>query len=416
MSLLKMLIADDEPYVRLGIRKTFNWEELGIEIVGECANGREVMDFVEHTVPHILICDVCMPIMDGLEVMRQLKEKNLNTKTIVLSGHSEFAYAQIALTHGALAYLLKPVDKEELRKEVLKAADTIHSESSKNQYVVELEHAISVSKANYISDILLGRIQGEANPGILAGTDISDTAFHRARLEIENYEIVMNVFTDKSLDDYEKEILDTFLSVCPPISVDEKLYTAISPGTWAFIWPGEFTYEELKLKSEEFFNKIKKLISFPFLLSFSEKFDDLRDAETAYQQAVQSASNVLLPGKNNFSMANVESHPIENEHVLKALYFLRKNFNKNIRIEDIAAESHISTYYLMHLFKKETGKTILETITDYRIQSAINLLRNTNKKVINISSEIGYKDFKYFCQVFKQRTGLTPSAYRESFK
>ena len=93
----KIMIADDEANVREGIRDNLNWHELGFEVVGDFENGREVIQAVAELQPDVVLTDINMPFVDGLEVTRYLFENFPQTKVIILTGYDDFEYAQQAL-------------------------------------------------------------------------------------------------------------------------------------------------------------------------------------------------------------------------------------------------------------------------------------------------------------------------------
>ena len=101
------MVADDELLVRIGLRTTIDWEKNGFTIVGEAKNGKEAVELFEKFNADILITDIRMPVMDGLEVIRKIKEKKKDLKSIILTHYDEFSYAQKAIKLGASEFLLK---------------------------------------------------------------------------------------------------------------------------------------------------------------------------------------------------------------------------------------------------------------------------------------------------------------------
>jgi len=118
--MLKIVIIDDEAHLR-NLIKNFIPQKLGIKVVGEAADGVGGMDLCVRLKPHIVITDIRMPEMDGLELIEKLSQILPDIKVIVVSGFGEFAYAQKALHYGAVGYLLKPLEEKDLY-EVLKRA------------------------------------------------------------------------------------------------------------------------------------------------------------------------------------------------------------------------------------------------------------------------------------------------------
>ena len=112
--MLKVLIVDDEDLVRRGIVLGVDWAARGCVVVGEAANGEEGIAAVERYSPNLIITDVRMPRMDGIEMMKQLRQKGCKAHVIILTAYSDFSYARSALQLGADDYLLKPFRDQEL--------------------------------------------------------------------------------------------------------------------------------------------------------------------------------------------------------------------------------------------------------------------------------------------------------------
>lgn len=105
--MIKVLIVDDERIIRFGITSMVRWSELGIELVGEASNGAEGLELFKETMPDIVITDIRMSVMDGLEMMTRIKQIKPDVKFVILSGYSDFSYAQEAIHLGVSDYLLK---------------------------------------------------------------------------------------------------------------------------------------------------------------------------------------------------------------------------------------------------------------------------------------------------------------------
>ena len=104
----RVLIVDDELLIRQGIKHYLNWEQEGFSIVGEAANGKEALALIESTKPHILLTDIVMPIMDGEELTKTVKERYPSIEIIILSSFGEFDYVRSTFQSGVVDYILKP--------------------------------------------------------------------------------------------------------------------------------------------------------------------------------------------------------------------------------------------------------------------------------------------------------------------
>jgi two-component system response regulator YesN len=125
----RVLIVEDEFIVRYGIRSMIDWEKAGIEVTGEAANGKEALELIHLNPPDILITDIKMPVMDGIQLIKEVRNSGYVMKIIILSNLEEFQYAQKAISHGVSEYLIKsdmmPRDFEKALMNVKVSLDSI---------------------------------------------------------------------------------------------------------------------------------------------------------------------------------------------------------------------------------------------------------------------------------------------------
>jgi two-component system response regulator YesN len=112
----KLLIADDEYEIRNGLSNYIPWNDIGFEVVGQAQNGMEVLDFIRTHSVDVLLCDIHMPVMSGIDVARELSAQKSPVNIVLLSGFKEFDYAQQALEFGVRSYLLKPAKYTDIYK------------------------------------------------------------------------------------------------------------------------------------------------------------------------------------------------------------------------------------------------------------------------------------------------------------
>jgi two-component system, response regulator YesN len=116
--LFSVLIVDDEEDIREGLKTIIDWEKEGFKIAGLAENGVQALEFYKNNKPELIITDIKMPGMDGLEFVRQLRAFDSEVKILIISGYNDFSYAKKAMKYGVNSYLLKPVDIEELGREL----------------------------------------------------------------------------------------------------------------------------------------------------------------------------------------------------------------------------------------------------------------------------------------------------------
>lgn len=121
----KIVVIDDETVVRNGIVLETDWESIGCEVVGEASNGVEGLEVIEKYHPDIIISDIRMPVMDGLEMLKNLREKGNNAYVIFLSAYNDFSYAKEAIKYIASDYILKPFSEGELEEAITNVKEKI---------------------------------------------------------------------------------------------------------------------------------------------------------------------------------------------------------------------------------------------------------------------------------------------------
>jgi two-component system response regulator YesN len=123
-----MIVADDENWIRERIINSINWEEVGVTIAGQASDGEEAMELCKALKPDIVLTDIRMPVLSGLEFVMALRECGVNAKIIIISGYQDFSYAQKAIKLGVFDYILKPVENNEIIEVVKKCVKQIETE------------------------------------------------------------------------------------------------------------------------------------------------------------------------------------------------------------------------------------------------------------------------------------------------
>ncbi len=127
--MLKVLLVDDEPNVRHGVKMMIPWEKLGLEVVGEAEDGDDGLGKILSLEPDIVIADVKMPGMSGIKMIEAAKNKGFNGKSLILSGYSDFTYAKEAMSLGVKGFILKPLDEDELIEALKSVSEEIRLEN-----------------------------------------------------------------------------------------------------------------------------------------------------------------------------------------------------------------------------------------------------------------------------------------------
>lgn len=135
-----VVLADDEPLILKGLSKLIAWEEHGVSIIGFAYDGKELLDLIEERKPDIVISDISMPHLTGIDIIKEVKRRSLPCKVIFISAYQEFAYARDAISYGAVDYLVKPVRKSDLEAVVAKTISLIREENEEDRLRSKLDH------------------------------------------------------------------------------------------------------------------------------------------------------------------------------------------------------------------------------------------------------------------------------------
>lgn len=210
-----VFLVDDEPFIIEGMRALVPWEDYGLKVVGEASNGSEAIKKLETCHVDILLTDIMMPIMDGLELISTLKESHPNTKYIVLSGYEEFEYVKKGMKLGIENYLLKPVNEQEL-------ISTLENSIEKLEKSTNNEEAYTILRDNTIWRCL--------NQDIDAKEWRERVELYSLEFDGQNLAVVLMQISDCEHENssfFRKRVEELFQSVCI-INPDGELILLVS--------------------------------------------------------------------------------------------------------------------------------------------------------------------------------------------
>lgn len=202
---LKVILVDDENLVRDLLKNCIKWDDIGMKVAGEASNAHEALDLIEMIMPDIIIADIHMPFMDGIEFSGIVIEKYPYIKILILTGYEEFEYAQKCVKVGVADFLLKPINDDEIIKALLKIKEKINEERNyRNEYdqlKVQLEESLPYLKEKFLNELLQGNIGSEKIEERMAyfGLDIKSDDFQVAVMEITYPDINNNAGEEERL-------------------------------------------------------------------------------------------------------------------------------------------------------------------------------------------------------------------------
>lgn len=161
MELLKLVIVDDEPILLKGLLTTYDWKQMGFQVVGTAQSGEQAIQVIEETRPDAVLTDIRMKQMTGLDVMEQVRQTRKDCLFIVLSAYRDFDYAQKACDLGAFAYLLKPIEDDKLLETMSSAYESCMKQRRSAEKVANLEKVIQGDSDSFLQMVVQKYLQKE---------------------------------------------------------------------------------------------------------------------------------------------------------------------------------------------------------------------------------------------------------------
>lgn len=396
--MIKVLIADDEPRIRRGIKNTINWEEEGFELIGEAEDGEEALNMAKEKKPDILLLDICMPFLNGIQLIEELNKVLCNPVVIIISGHDEFSYTQAALRLKVFDYILKPIDRDNFRALIFKAKEEVILRKKKNEKEsfnnMILENNISYLKDNFFKAWISGKLNSDELKIKMENFNINysnNMGLSLIKILEKNFVGMVNK-NERELISYgiinlSKEVMSNFknLYVFPYSSSRVVILCNVES---IILW------KEILVDLEE---KITSLFKIDIIIESSLLSNDPMKIKETF---IKLKSNVLEKSKKT---------PI----VLEVEKYIEKYYgDEDLSIEKVSNKLGISQTYLTRLLKKELGMNFIDYLTYIRIQNSIELMKEPSIKIYEISRLVGYSTQHYFSSVFKKHMGMSPNDYR----
>lgn len=420
----KLLLIDDEYFVRKGMRETVDWQQVGVEYIGDADNGRDGFRKACELDPDIIITDIRMPEMDGLELIEACQKRGLKAQFIVMSAHNDFNYAKGALQLGACDYILKPASEDQIAQAVKKAIELMEKEKR----VSALQRSVDLYQSAAVGYVLLKvcldtSLNDESirNEFASVSLDMPESGNLMVFIRICEYYLLLHNHSQGEMNHFHT-VLNQYMNKALSL-YDKNDYWILSSERSSFILLIHDSDDEKAAISrlQDRLNELCHAMSemFPaFFISVgvSRRINSLHEISQGYTQAYIAAYANSTITKNHVNLFQEGGDGGFRREIAGALNYISSHYSENISVESIATELYISPSHLMHLFKEVMGKTINESITEYRMQAAQFMLRNSYFNIAEISERSGYKNAKYFTRVFKSYTGMTPSEYaRKAF-
>ncbi|HUW39918.1 MAG TPA: response regulator [Rectinemataceae bacterium] len=395
----KLLIADDEPKIRRGIHSLVERLALDFEIVAEAEDGELAFAKAVELEPDILLIDIRMPFLNGLELIERLNGALPNRLIIIISGHDEFDYAQAAVKLQVFDYLLKPLDAAVFAATLERARAELKARSETGKYAIWAREQLARNLP-----LLHERFFRDWVKGALSRTEIEETT---AFLDLEisgPLTLLAARFSERFGAGIPEADRVRRLALVAMRTILSEAFP--SPGAHIFEDDTEMVLAIMQGIEEGRLSEIKsaierraaaQLIQVPVIASRL-----VPDPVSGLCEAYEELRTELADG------GKCEAAVVLAINSISQLYY-----NPEYSLEDAARELEISPGYLSRLMKRETGLSFIEYLNRARVKKAIQFMNDPAAKMFEIAERVGYRSQHYFSRAFRKVMGISPSDYKK---
>jgi two-component system response regulator YesN len=454
--MIKVLIVDDDQLVRKGLMFAMPWSDFDMKVVGEANNGKKALEFLENETVNLIITDLNMPVMSGIEFMRTARKLYPKISIAVLTLHQDFESIQEALRLGAIDFITKVelesekfnlvleriysrINKEQkedahptnnayfktdagfallFEKEQQSGSCMQHIQDSHKLQIQQIDQSLWFCIPNHGTALeeIREELSQKVDGSMLEVNGIKDRFCNHVYRLLLNYRdrLYFYEYTNhkgiliKSIEDIEKESRH-----------EQKNKGTVKKNLFSYKWVYEdeqladvlAEMERLQLSSEEWNNLILEMMDkwkekYPFIkidfiepIAFS-KWNDVKSLLKNFRDVVKVTAG------NRYAVEVVNS-------ILRGLRLIQDKLNENLTADEIAKSVNMSKSYFHKCFKDIVGKSFNQYVRESRIEKAKLIIEQSNEPIQIIAEKIGYLDEKYFSKVFREQTGFLPSEYRK---
>lgn len=531
---ISMCVFDDITSVIEGISYGIPWSDYGIEIIGTASDGEEGLRIVHELQPDIVLTDIRMPVIDGLELTRKVLEADSSCKVILLSGYTEFSYAQKAIRLGAFDFVSKPFSLDDIVGVVRKAVHDLELERSNHRRIYEMEARVRESmpllRQEYFNLLLRYSSSEESAREKWGFLDIKmrREGFIVMVVEIDHFSMTIETLPiseaeltrfalqnilEETIAEYAQGLVfresmnrlviiynstpqiepEALAEICcdhcakysrytVSIGVSQEMdlisqiyigyqqavsalsYTFYTGGNGVFGY-GDFGQSEQRVRiytldqeNELLFAlrsgnqdsalgvlrqinkncaKIQPLPDPQYLIAMYDELaymvlrvleeklpeDDMKELKTDIEEHRKKERTSLSELQDSLEQLCIKGCVLQDKYrtteaekvIYTAIQYIKSHLHMELSVNECARQIHLSSSYFSNLFKKVTGQTFLHYVTNERMEHAKRMLM-AGDQVQEVASKLGYEDRRYFSDVFKKNTGMTPSEFKQAYQ
>lgn len=367
----KVLLVEDEILVREAIAENIVWNEIGLELIASCKNGKEAIEIIEEVVPDIVITDICMPYVDGMQLSEYIYKKYPEIKIIIFSGYDEFEYAKQALHYKVEEYLLKPITAEELTQLLIKIRNKIDCQRQEKKYIKRLKGTyykhLDTIRSQVLNDLMLGNKDEQEYRDEMKefGMQLSKKYLKVAIIDTEiscSADFVMDHNQNQSalllfaIYNIVNEIMNTQSLGLTFQQKDRKIILIFESNL------REYFDDEVRSVCEVIQEKIKNYLGIEVFIAIGKTIEKLSEIYLSYEEAYGLISYSYLYNCNSIiSKCEIDSLKKEIDvsvHIERILLQVKRQFYKELELEVDTLLKEIKKSYL----RKEEVSIMMQNI------------------------------------------------------
>ncbi|ETO98958.1 DNA-binding helix-turn-helix protein [Lachnoanaerobaculum sp. MSX33] len=373
----KVLFAEDELLVRLGLQNSIPWSKYEMEVAALADNGMEAYRLFEEIRPDILITDLRMEGMDGLELVKRVREIDKECAIVVISCLNDFETLRKLIPYNINAYVLKASISIDEVCNVLEQT---------KEYLISIGRTAKkvIPDLEKPEDIISKYLLGDAVTSLEDDFEIFEHLLLFS-LEEENKDKINKLAMDFIYELVNRQIPGEML-----VPLKDKEFCVF--------------YRSTEKKMDERIKRINNSIGDFLGVRFKITHSSRRKAENL---------------KDWFDRAYVQQYEINIDEnsgkalIQKSIEYMQEHFRESLTLTDISRTIGLSVSYFSYLFKQETGKNYIEYLNEIRLLATMKDLMNTDEKVVVVAQKNGFQNLEYFSRYFKKQTGESPARWRK---
>ncbi len=424
-----VVVADDEDELREALCAMLPWEKLGFRLAGDAANGLEALELVERLEPDLLITDIQMPFISGIDLARQVREIRPAIHIVFLSGYDDFEYAQQAIEYNIIRYLLKPITREKMERELAEIHQKMddHFDSFRRALRAGGREAEGQNSSAGALEALLPSLildddpEGECSEEELRREASAAGLFGRAGEQAWFVVAVLRLTGPDGEPVSGREALGSMDQIAGKYFTRAGFCSRARVIMLLMGNPGDFD-EYLHILADEWFQVCDRAVGVRCAVGLSRRINRLSQLHGAYREAVEALKAVRPEqgGVSFFSDLSLSGEGTGPQRrggewlCRQALSEIERRYREaDLSLASLSSLLNVSPNHLSVCIKKYAGEGFLNLLIRRRMEAARELLETTSLRVAEVAERCGYTDQHYFSYCFKKHFGASPNALRQ---